>query len=370
MATLQLDPISGRYRIRFMFGTREYKRSIKTKDEAVAKAIRGRVEETLRLLEQGRIELPPDSDPGRFILSDGKRNGKIIVQKVLSLEELFNLYRQALPEGAKEANTVTTERLHCKHFLRILGAKIAVQSLGVPDLQRYADARAQEKGRRGKVRPQTIKKELDTMRVIWNWGVSHGHLKGAAPIKGVKLPKGKEQMPFQTWDEIQAIIDRGGLTSAEQKELWDCLFLTTPQIRDVLEVVKTKAQHAFIFPMFVMAAHTGARRSEMMRSRVEDFDFEAKTVLIREKKKDKSVQITYRRVPMSPLLAQVMADWFARHPGGMYTFCLAPNQMLKQTFTTKYFRQSLKNSKWLRLRGFHVLRHSFPCGERDRPACD
>jgi integrase len=197
------------------------------------------------------------------------------------------------------------------------------------------------------------------MRVIWNWGVSHGHLKGAAPIKGVKLPKGKEKMPFQTWNEIQVIIDRGGLNSAEQKELWDCLFLTTPQISEVLEVVEAKARHAFVFPMFVMAAHTGARRSEMMRSRVEDFDFESKTVLIREKKKDKSVQITYRRVPMSPLLAQVMADWFARHPGGMYTFCLQANQTLKQTFTTKCFRQSLKNSKWVRLRGFHVLRHSF-----------
>jgi integrase len=166
-------------------------------------------------------------------------------------------------------------------------------------------------------------------------------------------------MPFQTWDEIQTIIDRGGLTAVEQKELWDCLFLTTPQISEVLEVVKKNARYPFLYPMFVLAAHTGARRSEMMRSRVEDFDFESRTVLIREKKKDKSVQITYRRVPMSPLLAQVMKEWFARHPGGMYTFCLQANQMLKQTFTTKGFRRSLKGSKWVRLRGFHVLRHSF-----------
>jgi hypothetical protein len=86
------------------------------------------------------------------------------------------------------------------------------------------------------------------MQVIWNWGVSHGHLKGPAPIKGVKLPKGKEQMPFQTWDEIQAIIDRGGLTAGEQKELWDCLFLTTPQIGEVLEVVRAAARYPFLYP--------------------------------------------------------------------------------------------------------------------------
>lgn len=102
--------------------------------------------------------------------------------------------------------------------------------------------------------------------------------------------------------------------------------------------------------MFVFAAHTGARRSEMMRSSIEDVDFEGRTVLIREQKKDKSVERTYRGVPMSPLLRQVMLDWFTRHPGGVFTLCLQPHEMLKQTFTTKCFRRSLKGSKWVRLR--------------------
>lgn len=34
-------------------------------------------------------------------------------------------------------------------------------------------------------------------------------------------------------------------------------------------------------------------------------------------------------------------------------------QMLKQTFTTKCFRRCLKGTKWVRMRGFHVFRHSF-----------
>jgi hypothetical protein len=166
VASLQLDPKSARFRIRFYFGGHEYKGSIMTKNEGVARGVLGSVEETVRLLEQGRIEMPADADPGRFILSDGKRNGKPVVQKLPTLDDLFNLYRNSLLEGSKEPNTVTTERLHCKHFLRILGAQAIVQSLGVSDLQRYAERRSQEKGRRGKVRPQTIKKELDTLRVI------------------------------------------------------------------------------------------------------------------------------------------------------------------------------------------------------------
>ena len=359
MASLHRDEDSGKYRIRFYYGGVEYKRSLKTSSDEEAQAVRSRVEETLRLLERGRLEMPPGADPARFILSDGKLNGKPVVQKALTLAALFALYEAGIPEGAKEPNTLTTERLHRKHLLRILGEQAPAQALTATDFQRYADKRSQEKGRRGKVRSQTIKKELDTMRVIWNWAVSQGRLTGPTPTKGVKYGKAGKQMPFQTWDEIQKVIDRGGLTAVEQKELWDCLFLTRPQIKEVLEVVQRTARWPFIYPMFVFAAHTGARRSEMMRSRVEDFDFDGRTVLIREKKKDTSVTMTHRRVPMSPLLAQVMSDWFAKHAGGVFTLCLKPSQMLKQTFTTKCFRRSLKGSKWVRLRGFHAFRHSF-----------
>src|SRR5262249_25005078 len=115
----------------------------------------------------------------------------------------------------------------------------------------------------------------------------------------------------------------------------------------------------FLYPMFVLAAHTGARRSEMMRSRVEDFDFEERTVLIREKKRDKTKRLTFRRVPMSPLLAEVFAAWFARHSGGIYTLCHKPNEMLRQTFITEALRRVLIGSKWAQMRGFHAFRHSF-----------
>lgn len=241
---------------------------------------------------------------------------------------------------------------------RILGSHKPVQAITVADVQQCVNKRARERGNRGKVRPTTLKKELATLRVVWNWGVRLGHVTGATPIKGVKLAKTKEKLPFQTFDEIQRIMNRGGMTLAEQKDLWDCLFLTGAEIAEVLDVVKSNAQHPFRYPMFVFAAHTGARRSEMMRSRVEDFDFEGQTVLIREKKKNKSKE-TYRHVPMSSLLAQAMSGWVNKHPGGVYMLGLEINQPLRQTFTTKCFRRCLKGSKWVRMRGFHVMRHSF-----------
>jgi len=34
------------------------------------------VEESIRLVELGRLEIPPDADVASFLLSDGKLNGK------------------------------------------------------------------------------------------------------------------------------------------------------------------------------------------------------------------------------------------------------------------------------------------------------
>ena len=210
MASLHLDQASGKYRIRFYYGGTEFKRSLKTGDEKEALSVKGRVEETIRLLERGRLELPPGADPARFILSDGKMTAKPVVQKALTLAGLFDLYDGGMPEGAKEANTRTTERLHCKHLRRIIGGETPVQTLTAAEFQCYVENRSQEKGRRGKIRVQTVKKELDTMRVIWNWGVSHGLVTGPTPTKGVKTGKAKEQMPFQTWDEIQRTMTGAG----------------------------------------------------------------------------------------------------------------------------------------------------------------
>src|SRR5262245_58903811 len=109
MAFLQHDEASGRCRIRFYFGSQEFKRSIKTKDAQTALGIQGRVEETIRLLEQGRLEIPTGADPAVFILSDGKKNGKSVLPKALTLGELIERYRKSLPEGSKEGNTLATE---------------------------------------------------------------------------------------------------------------------------------------------------------------------------------------------------------------------------------------------------------------------
>jgi hypothetical protein len=72
VAYLELDPLSQHYRVRFRYAGKQYKRSLRTSDSREARGLKGRVEETILLLERGRLEMPNDADPATFILSDGK----------------------------------------------------------------------------------------------------------------------------------------------------------------------------------------------------------------------------------------------------------------------------------------------------------
>ena len=78
-------------------------------------------------------------------------------------------------------------------------------------------------------------------------------------------------------------------TAANKKELWKYIFLDEKQVADLLEHVKKTASHPFIYPMFVFAAYTGARRSEICRSMMDDFRFDDDLVMIRERKRRKDL---------------------------------------------------------------------------------
>jgi len=80
MASLE-PTASGNYHIYFRFQGRRYKRSLKTKCEAEANARCSRLDETIRLVESGRIELPDGADLATFLLSDGKLAIKTLDEK-------------------------------------------------------------------------------------------------------------------------------------------------------------------------------------------------------------------------------------------------------------------------------------------------
>ena len=75
MAWLELDR-SGTYLIAFRFGGVRFKKSLGTRKKTEADSRLQRLEENLKLVDEGRLEVPDNGSVAAFLLSDGKLNAK------------------------------------------------------------------------------------------------------------------------------------------------------------------------------------------------------------------------------------------------------------------------------------------------------
>jgi hypothetical protein len=265
MASLELQ--KGWYRIVLRYDGQKFQKALETQDRGEAELLKARVEDNLKLLRRGRLAYKPGDDLITLLLSDGKLNEEPKVEKRVTLGEFFQRYKDNRPPG-KEGNTAYTEDIHIAHLLRLIGGRTALAD--VPGkLQAYVNERSKEDSRLGgKVSHATIKKELGTLTSLWNrWGANHGLVAGVLSLKNLEYPKKDEKPPFQTWDQIERQIAAGHLSDGEQDELWDALYLSVPQVEELLEYVRTHASlirghkrlFPFVYPMFCFAAYTGAR---------------------------------------------------------------------------------------------------------------
>ncbi|QDT40354.1 site-specific tyrosine recombinase XerC [Gimesia alba] len=368
-----LENRTGYFNVVFRFGGKKYTRSLHTDDESEANRLLANLEQTVRDVKSGRISLPPDADIPTFLLSDGKlttphvSDSDSISETRLSLHDLFESFFTSLPDDSLEESTISLIKTHRNNLLRILGKDVVIEDIDLNALDLYSKKRRRENGRRkGKVSSYTIKKELVTLRRVLQWGKKRDKHDSEIPeIRDVQLPKSAERPIFQTFNEITVQIEQGDLTEEQQSELWECLYLRTDEIDQLIQHVRKKASHTFLYPMIVAAAHTGARRSELMRSQLTDI--RGDVLIIREKKRRRGQEST-RRVPMSSLLKETLQEWKDEHPGGKYTFALMDIFNQKQAKKARpitrdeahsSFKRVLKNSKWSVIPGWHCLRHSF-----------
>ncbi len=375
MAWLQ-QTASGTFHISFRFAGKKYKRSLKTTSERAAQLKQLRLEDTIQKVESGWLELPPGADLPVFLLTEGKCSSqKIEVVPPVPAEEpvmpwklgqVFELYVDALPANSLEETTVATMRIHQRHFERKLGERFVLSDLSQQILTKYISQRSRESGKKGRtICGSTIKKEVRTLSTLWKWAIANKLIARAdfPDTSQLRYPIDSEKPKFQLFEDVVKQVDSVGSDSEEAVLLWESVFLSRVELAELLAYVNENAKRSFLFPMFVLAAHTGIRRSELLRSKKTDFQNEILTV--RERKRKKGVNST-RQIPLSSLAKASIENWFADHPGGNDTFC----QELGDTCGVKvesisvraahyYFKKTLEKSKWANLTGWHVLRHSF-----------
>jgi integrase len=367
-------------------------------DEADARA--GSVDLLLLRIKQKLINVPAGVSITDFVLADGKVTPVEAVAAQNAEPASFSAFRQKYLDthrnGAMEDNSLATVEMHLRHFERTLGEKFPLQQLQLADLQRHVNERSRKKYRGRPLSPITLKKEVASFRAAWNWATLNGLVKGSFPSKGLVYPKADELPPFMTWPEIERKRTLGRLSAGEEADLWDCLYLRKEEIEQLLTYAREKSTAPWLYPMLATAAYTGARRSELLRMELADVDFEAGTILVREKKRSRK-QRTTRHVSLSPALATVLKKWVEKHPGGKFLFCQTgvvarskkrsrttghrgektrESTLKGRTATVRsrgesavasvtkdeahdHLKRTLAGSKWEVLKGYHVLRHSF-----------
>lgn len=380
---------NGSWRVIFYYKREKRAFAIGEVSPTDASVYKASTEELLRLLKRNLVSIPAGCSIEDFMFHRGKppehlgapSNGK----NELTLADLREAYLHS-QEKKLEQTTLDGIRLHFDHLTRILGRNRLIVPLTRADVQKYVDKRAEEwidpnvhrrkrrvkfaakPPRKNRKQPPpesedkplrhpsaaTIKKEIISLRTAWNWARRHLALAEEFPGTGLDYAKIAESLPFMTWEEAERRIAAGD----DPEEVWDCVYLRPHEVAGVLEWVKARPVSPWVYPMFVFAAYTGARRSEIVRALPSDVDLAGNVVTIREKKRDKT-KTTTRRVPLTPFLKDVLADWLQQRGKGKALFCKTDGSAITPREAHNYFQRGLRLSKWRTLKGWHVFRHSF-----------
>ena len=367
----------------------------------IAQATGSRVDLLLYRLKNRLVDIPSGISVIDFIQFDGKPAPAPVMPPTAapgqtSLGQLRDRYL-ATNRASLEQTTLDGIELHFKYFVTAWGENYAISELSLLTLQEYVDGRTKDPGTHGRtLSSATIKKEIVTLRTAWNWAKRAKLVTEPFPYAGLRYPRTIEKPPFQTRKEILRKIAGGGLSPGDIADLWDAMYPTVEELKPILKLVKSRQSQPFLYPMVTFAAHTGARRSEIIRVKVTDVDFAEKIVTIHEKKRVKG-KTTTRRVPISPFLAGVLRDWLKIHPGGQHLFCQGAvigrskkrspttgHQSGKRRATTidgrtatvttratpeispltpnemrDHLDRALSDTDWSEVKGWHFFRHGF-----------
>lgn len=375
---------NGSWRLLFRFEGKQHTYWIGEVSEQEAQTTAAKVDYWLMRLKQKLVTLPPGCDVTTFVQHDGRPPDRPAEVRELSLAGLRDAYLSS-QKGKLEQTTLDGIGLHFGHLVRLLGTDRIIPTLARADLQSYVDKRSQEwidpnvfrsmrrerdlakKPRKNRKPPPhvstdrpkrhpssaTIRKEIVSLRTAWNWARSQFAMKEEFPGKKLAYAKTEEHLPFMSWEDAQRRIEAGD----DPDKVWECVYLRPPEIKELLAWVKKRPISPWVYRMICFAAHTGARRSEIVRVLPSDIDLAGGVVTIREKKRDKR-KLTTRQVPLSPFLKMVLGEWVNKRSAGKMFFCKGDGGEISAREAHNYLRRALRLSKWNILRGWHVFRHS------------
>ena len=295
-----------------------------------------------------------------FLRLDGKPVIRPLpLRPKVTFAQLRDGYLKTIGNGAVENNTLYTSKIHLAHVADTLGPGFLMDALRHGDLQRHINRRS------ASAAAVTIKKELDTLRSAWNWANRMGHVQEDFPGAGLIYPKGEEKLPFMTWKEIERRIAAGG----DPDELWECLYLRENEIEQFLDFVEKRKAPAWVYPMCLMAAHTGVGGLRYCGPNGRTWTSRQGSSPSVRRRRVRG-KVTTRRVPISSRLKKALASLPAIN-GSLFGKLSVPGRaesvhagrgqacQWSEERGGQGPHRSQAPTKWSVVKGYHVLRHSF-----------
>jgi integrase len=355
---------NGIYLARFRFQGKEYKKSLKTTDRKTAEGAMHRVEDALHRLAINTLTVPSGVDPGDFIVSGGTLAAPTQPPKprvVPTLNAAIQEYQDNLGHLA-ESNRYTIG-VHLRNLKKTVATKVnePIDQIEHRDLEAFQQARLRERSR------TTVSKERISVIQFFDWAVVHKYLDVSPAVELPEIKTSGDKDNFRTVEQIEAILARGGLTKAEEWALWDCLYLTPPEIAGVLALVRQRSKADISFLLHALPAYTGMRRGELLRLRWVDVEFNEDSLSARSRKQSRQQVETKRRIDLHPELKTILLDWQKKRPRGQYVICHDNNpEPLTTREANSLFWQPMRGTRWCLCSHknrfvvtFHVYRHSF-----------
>lgn len=308
-ATLHEGP-SG-WRVRFLWKGRKPFRSLGVTKRQTAESLLRGIQDTLAAVVRGHLQIPPEVDEIDFIVSGGTAQP---TSASPSVREAITEYRDS------KAELDFAESVRCDTLLRVLGGSVHIRTIGLAELQNYVRKRLKQKYRGQQICGTTVGRELATFWRVREHARMLGNWTNDVDVKSIKkqlsgtLPRKPEKPPFQTYDELKP-QESADMTVRQKQELWESLFLQSNEMKEVLTLVKDHSR-PFLYPMVAAAIYTGARRCELCRSQVNDWDFDRGIDHIRERKRRRAVLYSYRQVDLASELVEIMQEWFRQKSAG------------------------------------------------------
>lgn len=339
-----------------------------------------------------RKEVPEADDWTKGQMAEWIRFGKVSsmadTSRIKSLKPAIDRYLKNRTECGRAVKTVDGYRYELATALDYFG-DIPIIAIRAARLQEWANELSRQRvksriGKRDVLSSQTIQKRLDRLKGVLAELHSFGDLvNDPTPMFSVvSVPVVETKWDIlhleEDWDTLASRRERLkslGLPGDDPKA-WGQVYFSAEETAELLSLMEDKLGHSEkaddrrLFGATVFTAYTAARRSELVRVKRSDLDFEANSVMLRIRKGRRDQSWVPHRVPLHEQLREFLLAYIESLPADRECI-FAENDVhlvngvfddrntgTKSNRLGKLMRDALADTDFKMVSGFHIHRHT------------